>query len=309
MNTLRKEFRKMEVYEDCLEKADAIIFNNYHNIFRALQLRAIYPHKLFIHRLGPIFNLHRGQKWKLLDKTILDISNTIADLAVFQSEWAYDQALELGFNPLKKKVIIGNSTDDEVFNAIRKAEPENHKTKLVTDCWSKNWKKGFEFYKFLDENLDFSQYSMTFIGNSPIAFKNIKMMSPLPGKELAVELKKGDIFVSAVSDDAYSNSIVEALACGLPVIGLDSGGNREVIKNGGVLFKSKADLMEKISQVKDNYSHYKSSICLDSTFEVAKKYIQSIKNIDASLANNLSLNLKIIALHIKMTLALLITKI
>ena len=38
------------------------------------------------------------------------------------------------------------------------------KTRLVCTSWSINKNKGFDYYKYLDDNLDFSKYSFTYMG-------------------------------------------------------------------------------------------------------------------------------------------------
>jgi glycosyltransferase involved in cell wall biosynthesis len=47
------------------------------------------------------------------------------------------------------------------------------------------------------------------------------------------ELKEMDIFVMPSILEGMSNAILEAMATGLPVIATDSGGNRELVDEGG----------------------------------------------------------------------------
>ncbi len=58
--------------------------------------------------------------------------------------------------------------------------------------------------------------------------------------KVAEWLRKFDVFVLPSLNEALSNSIMEAMACGLPVIASDVGGNPELIVHGvrGLLFKS-----------------------------------------------------------------------
>lgn len=304
LKILKQEFEKNNIYASDIAGADAIIFNSNYELASLIRTRIRYPEKKIIHRLGPVFHLYRGAKWKIIDRLIIQTANLAADLVIFQSEWSYEQAKDLGFDASKKHAFIGNSADNTIFNSVANSGLKGGKVKLVSDSWSDNWKKGFAFYKYLDENLDFKKFEMTFIGNSPIAFKNIRILNPLPSKELASELRKNDIFISAVEDDAYSNSIVEALSCGLPVIGLDSGGNEEIIGAGGELFDSETQMLEKIELLKNNYLSYKNRIKIVSAEEIADRYAVEIENIPKSTVETKKIKLMLIYLDTLITLFL-----
>ncbi len=276
LKALKGEFEKREIHGENLELANCILFNSYQNLSETVKLKIKYPDKRFIHRLGPIFHLHRGRAWKIIDKLVIKVSNKIADAVIFQSQWSFDENVKLGFNKDKIYCIINNACEEKIFNKNSKAKfDKDKKIRLIASSWSANWNKGFDIYKYLDENLDFAKYEMTFIGNSPIKFKNIKHIKPLPSKKLAKELKKHDIFISGVKDDACSNSVLEALACGLPVIALNSGGNAEIIKSGGKLFDKKEEVIEKIELMIKNYFKYQNSIKLKSIKQVANEYLRA----------------------------------
>lgn len=308
LHFLKQEFMKLGCYADNPKEADVILFNSYHKIFQALLLKIRYPNKIFVHRLGPVFHLHRGEKWKYLDRVLLQVAESISCLVIFQSHWSYKEALYLGFNPKKRHTIIGNATDNTLFHLTDRTKHPDKKIRIITDCWSVNQKKGFEFYQFLDKHLDFRSYTMTFIGNSPVTFKNITLHPPIPGKALAEALRQHDIFVSAAADDACSNAIVEALACGLPVIALASGGNAEIIKNGGEFFHSKEELLEKIAFVKDSYEKYRQNITIASLHEIANAYLHSIKETQEREQKYPLSKAKIAMLYWKLALSILWTK-
>ncbi len=148
----------------------------------------------------------------------------------------------------KNQKVIINSVDKNIFFNQKKNEfKKNKKIKLVSSSWSKNFKKGFETIKWLDENLNFKKFDYTFIGNSPIKFKNIKMIKPLNSKLLNIELNKHNIFISPTMQEACSNSIIEANACGLYTFALKDGGNPEIINNKELLFKNEKELIRKLN--------------------------------------------------------------
>jgi len=309
LKLLKKELSNRGIYEENANRADVIIFNSYHNITKAILMKILFPKKVLVHRLGPYFYLHRNPKWKIIDSLIIEISNSISDLIVFQSDWSYRKAIsKFDLNKSKKCSIIGNSSDRNIFYPKDNTHMEG-KIKLITASWSSNIKKGAKYYEFLDNNLDFSKYDMTFVGNSKIKFKNIKIIDPLPSNKLADEMRKNDIFISAVEDDACSNTIVEALSCGLPLVALASGGNAEIIKKGGELFSTNHEMLEKIELVKNNYLHYKNNIEVNSIENSADQYLNSIKEVRVQGRGGVIKKFKLCYLYVKTCLILLLFKI
>ena len=62
----------------------------------------------------------------------------------------------------------------------------------------------------------------------------------LAGEALATAYASADIFVFPSTTDTFGNVILEAQACGLPVIVSDVGGPRELVENGVNGFVTKA---------------------------------------------------------------------
>src|SRR5207302_3254855 len=63
----------------------------------------------------------------------------------------------------------------------------------------------------------------------------------LRGKELATAYASADIFVFPSTTDTFGNVILEAQACGVPVIVSDSGGPKELVEDGmnGLITRSR----------------------------------------------------------------------
>lgn len=57
----------------------------------------------------------------------------------------------------------------------------------------------------------------------------VHFLGPLPPTELHRALSAADLFVLATSGEGWANVFLEAMACGLPVVTTDVGGNREVV--------------------------------------------------------------------------------
>jgi len=276
LKALKNYFIEQNIYEHDIKKANVILFNSHHKLDEIVSLKEQHPEKIFIHRVdGPIFKI-RGRGLEL-DMELYKINSMVANGTIFQSEWSKEENYKQGMMSDNNTTIL-NSPDPKIFNKIQKASfSKNRKTKLIATSWSNNMKKGFDVYKYLDDTLDFSKYEMVFIGNSPIKFKNIKWIKPLRSEKLAKQLKQHDIFITASQNDPCSNSLIEALHCGLPAIALNDGGHGEIIRTGGELFKKEKNIPEKITKIIEYYSTYQDNINMPSMNDVGNKYIEFIK--------------------------------
>lgn len=279
LKALRNYFIEKKVYEHKAEKADIILFNSHHKINELLKLKQKYPEKIFIHRVdGPVSLIRKNDNYT--DKFIYRINNYIANATIFQSEWSKQKNYELGIKHKNHEAIIINAPDLKIFNKIDKTHfKPSGKVRLIATSWSHNMVKGFETYKWLDEHLDFSKFEMTFCGNSPLRFKNIRYLKPLQSNELAKELKNHDIFITASQNDPCSNSLIEALHCGLPAIALNDGGHPEIIGKGGLVFDKKEEIFSCFDKIIENYNTFRENIHLPTMEQVGAKYYDFMTNV------------------------------
>lgn len=76
-------------------------------------------------------------------------------------------------------------------------------------------------------------------------------MGVLNSIELAQLMRTAHALVHAAWNEPCSNTIVEAMACGLPVVYRDSGGSAELVDHRGVPLA--ADLEESVACLIDNH--------------------------------------------------------
>lgn len=291
LKALRKAFIKKSVYVDDPYEADIVIFNSFNFLvdklfFKLLDLKK--KGKILVHRVDGPISLYRGKDLEL-DKIIYGINNQIADATVFQSNWSKNANYSLGMKKKDYEAVIINAPDGDIFNTNNRIDfSKDRRIRLVSASWSSNINKGFDTYKWLDENLDFDKYEYTFIGNSPFKFKNIKHIPPLNSLELAKELKSSDIYITASKKDPCSNSLIESLHCALPSVVLNDGGHPEIIGKGGEVFNNKEEIPLLLSKITDNYSKYQKSISVKSIEIVADEYIAFCLQVNDKVDKNQS---------------------
>ena len=276
LKALKNKFIEKGIYAENPENSDIILFNSHHNINKLVNIKEKYPSKIFVHRIDGPMRLYND-----MDDNrdfIVYRLNELANATIFQSQWSYEQNLRLGFYCKAPTIVICNAPDPEIFNTEYNKE-KSEKIRLITTSWSDNPKKGFKYYKFLDENLDFNKYQVLFAGRSPTKFKNIKMLGTLPSKELAGHIKASDGFITASENDPCSNSLIEALSCGVPAIALRSGGHPEIVKQGGFLFNDCEDLMKIIEIFSYNIETCVHNIRIESMDEITERYIDFFKTL------------------------------
>ncbi len=80
----------------------------------------------------------------------------------------------------------------------------------------------------------------------------INFLGKISQKKIVKIMQKHSIFLSTKLNDPCSNAIIEAMACGLPIIYHNSGGNFELVRNAGWGFGKNNIKIEEISYNKND---------------------------------------------------------
>ncbi len=228
-----------------------------------------------VHRVDGPIALYRGENIDL-DKRIVDFNRSYADYTIFQSNYSYNEHVNLGFLFDDNKIkIIPNAPDPDIFNSENRKEiSKQTKIKIIATSWSSNIRKGQKTYEWIDKNLNFKKYDFTFVGNINAKFENIKIISPKKSEDLASILRDHDIFLTASQNDPCSNAVLEALACGLPVVYFNSGGHPEIVRQAGYSFSKNEEIIDLIKKVVHNYNDLQNKIIVPDIQNVANQYLE-----------------------------------
>ncbi len=225
-----------------------------------------------VHRMDGPLSVYRGRD-NGTDRRIWEMNRELADATVFQSNYSLHKQQELGYE-FRSPAVVTNAPDPEIFKPGLERKPlAGRKVRLISTSWSSNVNKGFDIYGWLDSHLDFDRFEYTFLGNSPVDFEQIRMVPPQPSAEVAEVLRQHDIYITASRHESCSNSLIEALACGLPVLYLDSGGNPEIADTAGFAFDSAGQIPELLERLVDEYDDRRSMISIPSISDVADGYL------------------------------------
>ena len=301
LKALKKSLTEKNSYCEKIEDADIVLFNSHHfgkdnEALNALfKIRQSRPHVPFVHRVDGPIRLVRGYDL-MTDRVIFEANSALADATVFQTGWSRDHSLRLGMKPKTLSTVIMNAPDAAYFypDASRARGPI---PRLIATSWAANKRKGFDIYEYLDQNLDFSRYEMTFIGNSPYNFQKATHLAPMDSAALGAMLRRHDIYITASVNDPCSNALCEAMACGLPALVRNSGGHPEIMKKGGLAFDGKNDILRRIELLVTGYDQFKANIDIASIGQIADHYIDFAKICIAQKAANSVSEVDIARLH------------
>lgn len=166
----------------------------------------------------------------------------LCDVIVYQSEWAKRLLSPL----LGNGIIIHNGVDTDIFKP--RTEPKDwDNIRVFYSKYSRNEVKQFHEvqYWWREYNLHKKDDTLVLVGKfaddylqieHPFDFHNdeiyeYKGLISRP-QELALVMQKCDVAFLPYMFDACSNTILEAQACGLPVIYSPTGGTPEIVTAG-----------------------------------------------------------------------------
>jgi glycosyltransferase involved in cell wall biosynthesis len=231
---------------------------------------------VLIHRLDGVAELIRGRRTKADD--IQPTINRLADYTIFQSNYCQESFAAYKVRP-KHSCVIYNGVDPTIFYPAGD-RPRNDRTiRLVGVSWSPNPRKGFASLARISRESD---VEVRFIGNwcPDVDSAKVVLLGPKTSLEISEVLRQSDALVHAGENEPCSNVILEGLACGLPILYRDSGGNRELAGDYGVPLTG--DPHRNISQLMSDYKVLREKVINDRSLflitHVARQYLQAFQH-------------------------------
>jgi colanic acid/amylovoran biosynthesis glycosyltransferase len=154
-----------------------------------------------------------------------------------------EEAVALGADP-RTAVVIRPAVDPTVFAPAPDRARRQRFTVVTTG--SLIWRKGHEYAiaamrQLVDRGID---AGLDIIGDGPdrqrIVYtihdlglqSTVRLLGRLEPNEVLRHLQTADAFLLSSLSEGISNAVLEAMACGLPVVTTDSGGMREAVTDG-----------------------------------------------------------------------------
>ena len=250
----------------------ACLFNSFNFDFARLRRFARDDCHL-VHRVDGPIGTYRGFD-DGTDDRIATINAELADATVLQSRYSLAKHAELGI-ALLDPVVIPNTVDPTIFHPPERREPRaGRPVRVIASSWSQNPRKGGDVLAWLDRNLDPARFILTFVGQSPQPFERIRHVGSLDSNGVARLLREHDVYLAASRDDPCSNALLEALACGLPAVYLDSGGHPELVGAGGLPFAAPEEVPGVLERLVADLGAYRAHVSVPSIASVADDYMK-----------------------------------
>jgi glycosyltransferase involved in cell wall biosynthesis len=160
------------------------------------------------------------------------------------SEAIKREAIRYGLDPTKAWVI--RPAVDPNFFRPREQYRSDDETFQVVTTGSLIWRKGYEYALLAVRRLVDKGTPVRFdiIGDGPerqrILYtihdlgleRQVHLYGPLAPDEVRDQLQQADVFLLSSLSEGISNAVLEAMACGLPIVTTDCGGMNEVVTDG-----------------------------------------------------------------------------
>jgi glycosyltransferase involved in cell wall biosynthesis len=250
----------------------------YQTILRQKQKR---PHLRVVQRVDGAaqdYGRHDGVDWLQRDV------NWLADLTIYQSQYSYQATHERYGLIQQPGPIIHNPVNHQHFTQEGPIMLDwgEHPQRVISVGWSQNPLKGNWRIPQLAQAHSEVEFVVVGRATDVPSLPNIRKVAFLEHDQLPNALRSASAYLSLIERDACPNVIIEAMACGLPILYLPSGGVPELVRDAGLPFESHAEFYPQLTHLlaqRDLYSQRARTWALqahDSAL-IFGQYVQAIQ--------------------------------
>lgn len=211
------------------------------------------------------------------------------DKFVAITDKARDVLIEEGCDPAKI-VRLNPGVDLTVFKPIKAKKSKNLKLLFVGRLvQEKGITDILEIFKTLRKK--YPTLELTVVGSGPLANRvkgeGVTYLGSVPYQDMPKIYSGADIYVHYSKGtktwvEQYGFTLIEAMACGVPVVGLDVGSVKEVVRSGGLVVGARdyVNSLEKmITDTKLRQNMAKKALALTRKEYDAYKYGQQLEKV------------------------------
>jgi glycosyltransferase involved in cell wall biosynthesis len=215
-----------DVTDDLESEYDALVVNSwvigYRPVARAKRAR---PALRVLHRIDGAASLYGRDGTADTRQALV---NLLADVTVFQSAWGRGATFGRGIIGLDGPVIH-NPVDTGRFRPDGERVPLPGRVRVAHVAFSTNARKGAAAIWTLARRRPDLQFIMVGRYEGAPALDNLTFLGYAGWERLPAVLRACDVFLTFSENETCSNSVLEALATGLPVLYRSSGGTGELV--------------------------------------------------------------------------------
>jgi glycosyltransferase involved in cell wall biosynthesis/SAM-dependent methyltransferase len=265
---------------------------------------------------GIYYPTQHGEEYEKLNQVIKDIYLNFSDFIIFQSEYSKKQCFAmLGEKNKEEYTIITNGVNKNIFFPSDKYDLTDKEQQIIFITGGDFRKPAMiePITKSLDKltgKYNFKLYAIGPISETKINHffdrEYIEHLGPQEHNKVARLLRGANIYLHSQLNDCCPNAVLEAISCGLPIVGFDSGSMSELLNFSKELLAPVSNdlfhryedfdhhkLADKIKLCVDNFKYYKQLAIenhhLYSFEECGNQYLQIFKrftNIDKPKQSN-----------------------
>lgn len=239
-------------FERCLkgkmDKFDVVYAHFWRSGFKVARIAKKSGKKLIVATGEDVININRY----LSQQEMIDLRDSTSGVVCVSTK-NKNESIELGLTTEEKCVVLPNAADQSLFYVRNKKDcraklgfPQNKF--IVAYCGRFNYRKGAKRVSDAVKEVADKDVNVIFIGKE-VENQKVELDCPgilykgvLPHEEIPEYIGSADVFVLPSLAEGCSNSIVEALSCGRPVISSDLPFNKDILDNSNSILIDPMDV-------------------------------------------------------------------